>query len=520
MSVGAFSVRDMAIETAEPEDAAQWCPLCDRVRTALCDAELASLAVLLPVDELHTGRDRVADVSAVRRWTRLREQVADLPPATHRRWAAELADAGPAEIAMALEQVDAERLDAYSAVVLLQACQALESFVAVATARAVVAVGGASPPADEPSDASACAEIAAATRRTSFAAGRLLDRSRGLCRLPATTAALESGAVTTAHAAAIVEAVADLDDAAAAWVEDQVLPVARRTTVGRTRTAATRAAFAAEPALAAARAERAHAERRVERWRTPGSAEASLLLSGPPQDIETIWSALDGEARTSPDGATDPRSMDARRFDVALGWATGREVRPDGSPPPRTVGVQLTVDLATLLGLSESPGELAGYGPIPAPVARRLAGEDGAWWQRFVHDPVTGYLLDLGDERYRPSAALRRFVVARDRTSRFPGSSVPAQRCDLDHAVRFPDGPTAAANLQAVNRTGHEGKTRGHWSVELEDGGEGRWTGPSGHHWVTTPHDYRPQRARGRSDDAGAGTADGGPAADRDDEPP
>jgi hypothetical protein len=213
--------------------------------------------------------------------------------------------------------------------------------------------------------------------------------------------------------------------------------------------------------------------------------------------------------------------MDARRFDVVLGWGTGLECRSDLAPPVRAVTVNVTVDLATLLGLAVSPGELAGYGPIPAGVARRLAGEDAAWWRRFVHDPVTGYLLDLGTERYRPSAELRRYLVARDRTSRFPGSSVPASRCDLDHAVPAPRGRTSAGNLGALNRTGHLLKTRRWWAILSRPDGSASWRAPSGHSWESRPHDYGPVRTREAPDAAGAlpripgGNAAGQPRAER-----
>ena len=501
LSLVASSVRDMTIGAAEPGHETQWCPLCDLPRTSRCDAEIARLAAELDdrVDErggLRAVPD--GDGGAWAREEQLRAQVAALPTSVVRSWAVGLsADAAPAEVAQALWQIDAGRLDPYAAVALLEAAQQLESFVAAATAKVVVAIGGSRPADDELDDASVCAELAAATRRTSFGARKLLDESRSLvCRLPATTQELERGRITRGHALVLSEAARNLGDEAAAWLEEQVLPTARRSTVGVTRRAATRAALAAEPALAEARARRARAERRVERWRTPGSAEASLVVTGPPEDIETMWASIDSEARSADPVDGDDRPAAARRFDVILGWATGLEIRPGGSPPPRSVAVNVTVDLATLYGLRNSPGELHGYGPIPAGVARRLATEDGAWWQRFVHDPVTGYLLDLGTERYRPSAALRRYLVARDRTSRFPGSCVPASRCDLDHAVPAPDGATSAANMGPLNRTGHVLKTVRRWTVRSSPDGSATWLSPSGRRWKFRPHDHRAQPVR------------------------
>jgi len=70
------------------------------------------------------------------------------------------------------------------------------------------------------------------------------------------------------------------------------------------------------------------------------------------------------------------------------------------------------------LGLQDNPGELAGYGPLPAPLARTLAA-DGRW-RRMIVEPQTGALIDLGHRSYQPSAELARFVKTRDRSCIFP----------------------------------------------------------------------------------------------------
>ena len=43
--------------------------------------------------------------------------------------------------------------------------------------------------------------------------------------------------------------------------------------------------------------------------------------------------------------------------------------------------INVTIDLPTALGLANNPGQLAGYGPIPANIARQIAA-DGRW-KRF-----------------------------------------------------------------------------------------------------------------------------------------
>jgi hypothetical protein len=86
------------------------------------------------------------------------------------------------------------------------------------------------------------------------------------------------------------------------------------------------------------------------------------------------------------------------------------------APHRRPLTINVTVDLPTLLGLAENPGQLAGYGPIPAAVARELS-SDGRW-KRFITEPQTGNLLDFGRESYEPPQQLKDFLIARDRTCR------------------------------------------------------------------------------------------------------
>jgi len=50
-------------------------------------------------------------------------------------------------------------------------------------------------------------------------------------------------------------------------------------------------------------------------------------------------------------------------------------------------------------------------------------------------------------------------VIARDPVCIGLGCRLPANRCDLDHRVPHPRGPTAAGNLEPWCRSGHEIKT-------------------------------------------------------------
>ncbi|MEV0890557.1 HNH endonuclease [Promicromonospora sp. NPDC050262] len=160
--------------------------------------------------------------------------------------------------------------------------------------------------------------------------------------------------------------------------------------------------------------------------------------------------------------------------------------------PTRPV-VRVTVPASTLLGLDDAPGELDGFGPIPAETARLLA--EDATWRRLVTDPVTGVLVDYSSQAYTPGKVLRAAVEARDGTCTFIGCDTPATTCDLDHIDPFDHewreragaagknqpGQTNAWNLHALCRRHHLLKTHAGWGVERDPvTGITTWTTPAG----------------------------------------
>jgi hypothetical protein len=154
------------------------------------------------------------------------------------------------------------------------------------------------------------------------------------------------------------------------------------------------------------------------------------------------------------------------------------------TPHRRPLTINVTVDLPTLLGLAENPGQLAGYGPIPAAVARELA-SDGRW-KRFITEPQTGNLLDFGRESYEPPQQLKDFLIARDRTCRFPGCRRSALLSDLDHAESWESGGrTSAENIGALCRRHHRLKTHDGWTIESFADGSCTWRSPLGKEFFT-----------------------------------
>lgn len=177
----------------------------------------------------------------------------------------------------------------------------------------------------------------------------------------------------------------------------------------------------------------------------------------------------------------DNRNIEMKRAD-ALTEICGdllARISDDYQPHRRPVSINITMDLPTALGLADNPAELAGYGPIPASVARHLSSD--AKWRKFVTDPGTGNLLSFGRESYIPPQPLVDFLTARDRICRFPGCSQPARVSDIDHAIPWEEGGlTSPENLGLLCRRHHRMKTHDGWNLESFADGSCKWTSPAG----------------------------------------
>lgn len=158
---------------------------------------------------------------------------------------------------------------------------------------------------------------------------------------------------------------------------------------------------------------------------------AQLFAYGPADALRALFNKLDHAARAGRDraGGADTRTLAQRRFDAL----TDATIHHDDHAPVEAQECRLnvTVPVFALLGWND-PGNLEGYGPIPASMARRLAAGSSTW-TRLLTDPVTCRIINADPKRYRPNAALRLLVRARDGTCQFPGCTVPASACQIDH---------------------------------------------------------------------------------------
>jgi hypothetical protein len=161
----------------------------------------------------------------------------------------------------------------------------------------------------------------------------------------------------------------------------------------------------------------------------------------------------------------DIRTMDQLRADVLLDLVAGTPTTAGSTGPGM---VDLSSDLVSLAGLSETPGELGGYGPVIADIARQVADRqhDGEWrWT--LRDPDTGQPIDGGITKRRPTTTQRRIVEIRDRSCVHPGCRMPSTDCDLDHTISWAESNTTDIdNLAPLCRYHHRIKHQHGWTYD------------------------------------------------------
>jgi hypothetical protein len=250
------------------------------------------------------------------------------------------------------------------------------------------------------------------------------------------------------------------------------------------------------PEQAADRAKKAYAGRKVDFWPLQdGMAELRLIASA--AEVMKVYGTIDTlayrAAKGHPVGSLGWLPIGARRadalVDLILGTFTDRPVQVKTT-------LQLTMDLPTLLGLQDHPGDLAGYGPLPADLARALAAD--ARWRRLVYEPHTGRVLDVGHTSYQPTETIARHVCAREPVCSTPGCNRPAHACDFEHACPYNPhvpggGRTCAVNGGPLCAVHHRIKHETDWTLRRDPTtGDATWTTPTGHTYYIPPHDYRP----------------------------
>ncbi|HET7415475.1 MAG TPA: DUF222 domain-containing protein [Arthrobacter sp.] len=148
--------------------------------------------------------------------------------------------------------------------------------------------------------------------------------------------------------------------------------------------------------------------------------------------------------------------------------------------------VFVVVPVLTLMGLSDEPADLEGYGPVDEDTVRELA-VNAPSFKRLLTHPETGALLSYGQDRYGVPKDLQNMVRLRDRRCRGVGCNKAARACELDHSVPYPAGGTNLTNLRALCKPEHLLKTARMWTDVQHRDGTIDWTSPAGRKYTTTP---------------------------------
>ena len=239
-----------------------------------------------------------------------------------------------------------------------------------------------------------------------------------------------------------------------------------------------------DPDDAAARYQEAVDRRRIEADPSVDGTAHLFGLDLPPDRVQAAVRRINELARGLKT-ADETRTLDQIRADVFLDLLDGKHFARSGG---RRGVVDIHVDLTTLARLSEDPGELAGYGPVIADIARQVAeNQPGAEWRWTLTNPDTGLVVDNGITRRRPTSRQRRHVEARNRTCLFPGCRRPAVNCDLDHRQQWAHGgPTKVSNLAPLCRHHHNMRHHAGWTHQALPNGDCLWTSRLGHTYTTS----------------------------------
>jgi hypothetical protein len=268
--------------------------------------------------------------------------------------------------------------------------------------------------------------------------------------------------------------------ASPARLDERIARYAAEHTVAQTRRWLARQVERLEAEAAAARHRRARADRHV-RVTAAGDGMAWLSALVPEIDAHAVAQRIDTEVRSAP---RDARTHDQRCADLFTGLLLGSPDPDDPHGGTSTV-IGITVPVTSLMGLSDTPGELADRSAsVPAALVREKAVEPGTVFLRLLTDPH-GHLLDathLG--RFAPEK-VRTALWFRDGTTSFPTSDVPASRSDVDHTEAWP-APTHGSNLGPVHRRAHRLKTAGLYSLRRR-GHAWEWTTRTGHVYRRDP---------------------------------
>jgi hypothetical protein len=364
------------------------------------------------------------------------------------------------------------------------------------------------------------AEVACALTVSERSAGALLAEAHSLTTvLPLTLSALQAGTISWQHARIMVDETTNLDRPGAAALEahfldpDVVNPArgfAGELIPGRFRHKARTWRERHHPVSIEKRHTRSAADRRLE-YAPDRDGMAWLSAYLPADQAAGIWNRTTSAARAL-QGPREDRTLSQLRADTVaaclLGGTgdAGREMSggaSDGTSHEQTGGtgvpspraqVLITVPILSLLGVTDEPAMLDGYGPIPPSMARRLVANGVESFHRVLTDPRDGAPLEIGRSSYRLTKAQRQWLRLRDGKCPFPGCSNHSLDNEADHILAWAHGGTTGiSNLGQPCRKHHRLRHTTAWTpIGATKNEPPGWKSPSGRHYQSEHPDWEP----------------------------
>jgi len=176
---------------------------------------------------------------------------------------------------------------------------------------------------------------------------------------------------------------------------------------------------------------------------------------------------------------------------TAVPGATSPEA---GKVPRPRADVLVTVPVFALLGLTDEPATLDGYGPIPASMARKLLTDGANSFTRLLIDPRDGAPLEIGRTSYRLTKAMRQALTLRDGKCTFPGCNNNALDNETDHLTAWQHGGTTGiSNLAQLCPKHHRLKHNSGWTpTQATKTAPPGWKSPTGRTYPAEQPDREP----------------------------
>ncbi|CUR60316.1 conserved exported hypothetical protein [metagenome] len=337
----------------------------------------------------------------------------------------------------------------------LRALEDLKAAACAQQARIAVAFAESQEASRRPAHRAAgvAAQVALARRESPHRGGRLLGLARALVgEMPRTLQALESGQINEWRATLIVRETACVSRHDRTAIDAELWASSERvTTLGDRALAAEvrRMSYRVDPQAVVARARRAESERSVSLRPAPDTMTYLTALLPVAQGV-AAYAALNHAADVAR-ASGDSRARGQVMADTFVERVTGQR---DASDVPVTVNLVMT-DTSLLGGSADDddsePGQLTGYGPIPAGVARHLVAgatkTQRAWVRRLYQRDARLVALESRARLFPQGIA--DFIDLRDRQCRTPWCDAPIRH--HDHVRAYADGgSTASPNGQGL----------------------------------------------------------------------